>query len=293
MIDIKKKVLFTFCSFVILFICIAVKALFIQVIDNEKLKQLSKNQTIRTATTYPNRGSIFDRNGEPLAINNRTYNIFTIPKNFKETQKELKKLKKIYQGFNYNKVVKSIKNRMRYTWVARKIRLTDIQAEEIKRLKTIYIEKTNSRVYPNNELASQILGFVGIDNVGLGGIEFQFDKELRGEAKRIKYIKDAKGRPLRIETTLVETHLITFVSERQAQWPRSIVLDLRPSACTRPKVQIPLLVLHLLQSTLVSYLVFSDSTSNRGPCVFATITLHTNPIFILEKELASVAGDDG
>ena len=55
------------------------------------------------------------------------------------------------------------------------------------------------RFYPNNELASQLLGYVGVDNKGLAGIEFELDQTLRGKVKKIKYLKDAKGRAIKYE----------------------------------------------------------------------------------------------
>ena len=54
-------------------------------------------------------------------------------------------------------------------------------------------------------MASQIIGFVGVDNVGLSGIEYRFDKELKGRPKVVKYIKDAKGRPVKFESQNIDT----------------------------------------------------------------------------------------
>src|SRR5690606_37304966 len=72
-------------------------------------------------------------------------------------------------------------------------------------LKGIYIEAVPKRIYPNGELAAQVLGFVGVDNVGLAGVEYEFDKKLRGEPSILKYVKDAKGRPIKFESTHHQT----------------------------------------------------------------------------------------
>ena len=84
--------------------------------------------------------------------------------------------------------------------MARKISLTDNQVKKIKEIKGIYIEAVPKRFYPNQSLLSQTIGFVGLDNKGLSGLEYVFDEKLRGKAKVIKYIKDAKGRPLKFES---------------------------------------------------------------------------------------------
>src|SRR5690606_18132930 len=112
-----------------------------------------------------------------------------------------------------------VKNRERYTWLARKMRLTDEQVEAIKKLKGIYIEAVPKRIYPNGELAGQVLGFVGIDNSGLAGIEYEYDQKLRGEPTVVKYIKDAKGRPIKFESshTQLESHDLTLTIDKDLQ----------------------------------------------------------------------------
>ena len=74
------------------------------------------------------------------------------------------------------------------------------QVAEIKKLKGVFLEKTTKRLYPNHELMAQVLGFVGVDNIGLAGVEHEFNELLKGDAKVIKYLKDAKGRPIKFES---------------------------------------------------------------------------------------------
>lgn len=196
----KKRVIFVFSFFVIFFFMILVKAFYIQVFNNEKLIQYSQSQIFRQYKIYPNRGQIFDRNGNPLAINIQTYSIFAIPKNMNEGTEDLKKLAKIIGDLPVNKLKKKLHKRNRYTWIARKVSLTKEQVEKVKEIKGIYIEAVPKRFYPNHELLGQTLGFVGLDNIGLSGMEYIFDEELRGEALIVKYLKDAKGRPIKFET---------------------------------------------------------------------------------------------
>ncbi|MDH5581591.1 MAG: penicillin-binding transpeptidase domain-containing protein, partial [Bdellovibrionales bacterium] len=127
------------------------------------------------------------------------YSIFAIPKYFEDKNQTLEKFSKIVPKYKLWKLKKKLKNRDRYTWIARKIVLKDDQVEAIKKLRGLYIEAVPKRFYPNKELLAQTLGFVGLDNVGLSGVEYIFDKELRGEEKIVKYLRDAKGRPIKIE----------------------------------------------------------------------------------------------
>ena len=178
------------------------RAFKLQVIDRKNLLQRSSDQIFREVRNYPGRGYIYDREGTPLALNVRTYSIFTIPKKGKYDD-SYRKLSKIIPQISYRKIRGSIYKRSRYTWLARKIELTDEQVEKVRKLRGIYIDSVPKRLYPNQELAAQILGFVGIDNIGLSGLEYQYNKELRGKPQVVKYVKDAKGRAIKFKSQQV------------------------------------------------------------------------------------------
>jgi cell division protein FtsI (penicillin-binding protein 3) len=200
----KHRIYFALSIFLIAFVLILAKALKLQVIDKDELITRSKSQFLRERKVYPKRGIIYDRNKNPLALNIQTYSLFTIPKNLKADKTSYRKLSKIIKGMSYKDILKKIKGRERYTWLARKITLTKDQAKRIKKIPGIYIEAVPKRIYPNHELLSQTLGFVGIDNIGLSGLEYSNDKELKGEPRNIRYIKDAKGRAIKMESSKIE-----------------------------------------------------------------------------------------
>ena len=194
-----KRVQLIFLIFCASFLVVWGKAFKLQVIDRKSLLERSSSQIFREAKSYPRRGHIYDREGSPLALNVQTYSIFTIPKKGKYG-KSYRALSKIIPQISYRKIKGSIAKRDRYTWLARKIELTDEQVKKVRKLKGIYIDAVPKRLYPNQELAAQILGFVGIDNVGLAGLEYQFDKKLRGKPQVVKYVKDAKGRAIKFKS---------------------------------------------------------------------------------------------
>ncbi len=196
----KTKIIILFLGFVGAFTLVLGKAVKVQIVDSKDLITRSESQIFRETTVYPKRGSIYDRNGNPLAINIQTYSIFTIPKNLNNKNISLKKLSKVIPNISYDSLKRKIKGRDRYTWLARKIVLTKKQVEEVKNIKGIYIDDVPKRLYPNHEIAAQTLGFVGIDNVGLAGIEYLFNDDLKGKPKVVKYVKDAKGRPIKFES---------------------------------------------------------------------------------------------
>lgn len=196
----KAKIAVAFVLFLILFSAVIGKAIYIQVLSRDKLIAYSESQLIRKTKIYPKRGFILDRNKNPLAINVQKYNLFTFAKDYKKLSRELYQLDEIYPPAKVTQILKEAKKRKKFTWIARDIELTKKQVSEIKKLKTVLIESRSSRFYPNHELLAQTLGFVGIDNDGLAGIEYIFNEDLKGEPVIHKYFKDAKGRPVKFKS---------------------------------------------------------------------------------------------
>lgn len=201
----KNRILFSFLVFCFLFAVVASKAFYIQVVNKEKLLAYAKSQFIREVKEYPNRGNILDRNGNPLAINVHVYNVFTIPRvKNNEFYRKLRTLSQVVPELPYQKLRSLVQHRSKYTWLARKIHLSETQLKKIKKLEGIFVESHSERVYPNKELLAQTIGFVGMDSKGLAGVEASLNKELRGEPQVVKYIRDAKGRPIKYESKAAE-----------------------------------------------------------------------------------------
>ncbi len=197
----KNRIFFSFVVFCLLFAVVVSKAFYIQVVNKARLLAYAKSQFIREVKEYPNRGNILDRNGNPLAINVHVYNVFTIPrKKNAEFYEQLRALSKAVPELPYAKLRALVQKRTKYTWLGRKIKLSEEQLKKIKKLDGIFVEGHTERVYPNRELVAQTLGFVGIDNTGLAGIENSLNDDLKGKPQVVKYIRDAKGRPIKYET---------------------------------------------------------------------------------------------
>jgi cell division protein FtsI (penicillin-binding protein 3) len=196
----KNKITFVFALMITLFSAVAVKAIYVQVINRTKLIAYSDSQVIRTKKIYPKRGQILDRNRNPLAVNVKRYNLFTFSKNVNLTISSLKKIRvpKIVNSFD--RIEKNLlKRKGKFTWISRSIKLSKKEFEYVKTLDGIVVEEQFGRMYPNNEMASQLIGFVGIDNTGLSGIENYFNDDLKGKAQVRKYYRDAKGRPVKFD----------------------------------------------------------------------------------------------
>ncbi len=197
--EISGKVLGAYFFFVFLFAVIWSKAFYIQHIQRDKLVRYAQAQLYRKMKLSPKRGNIYDRHAGPLAINIQRYSLYTFPDEEKKQLKKYKALVKIVPTLKLQDLESKSKNRKKYTYLERNIDLTEEQVEKIKGIDGIYVLSRPSRYYPNHELFSQVLGYVGVDNFGLAGIEFKYDKMLQGSPEEISYLKDAKGRPLKFE----------------------------------------------------------------------------------------------
>lgn len=188
-------------AFAVCGIILALRSLYVQVIDRDKLVARYEGQTLRREVVYPNRGAIYDRNGAPLAISLKAYTLAITPKQFKPNTSSIKvyrKIAKIIPSLSYDYITKKMKGRKSYTGLAKKLDLSEEQITELDKLAAtiggIHLDPAAKRLYPHNELLSQTLGFVGDDNRGLAGVEYAFDADLRGRAMTIKYMRDNRGK---------------------------------------------------------------------------------------------------
>ena len=195
-----KKRMRTSLFIVFLIIVILIGRLgYIQLIDGKKLSELAYEQQTLDRTINPKRGTIYDSTGQVLAqsstVETITVNPGNIEKNIKV--KVAKKLSEIFE-LDYEKILKKVSKRSSIETIAKKVdkdKANELRKwmEEENITTGINIDEDTKRYYPNNNLASQIIGFCGSDNQGLDGIEAKYDSVLSGTKGAIKRHTDAKG----------------------------------------------------------------------------------------------------
>ncbi|UCB44449.1 MAG: penicillin-binding protein 2 [Spirochaetota bacterium] len=126
---------------------------------------------------YSERGFILDRNNEKLAISLETYSIYVRPKEVENKKKAAREIASAIDE-DYSSILRSMNRKKPFVWIQRQIDIRYTERVENLDTKGVYLEKEYRRHYPHNNLASHILGFSGIDNVGLEGIEYQLDDVL-------------------------------------------------------------------------------------------------------------------
>ena len=198
--DIHSRIKIVLLIIVFLFVVIVGKVFYIQVIDYKRLNNYASNLWSRNLPIESDRGNIYDRNGIVLASNITTSSLVVIPNQIKDKEDVAKKLSEIlnipyedmYEHVNKKASIERIHPEGR--------RLSYEVADKINNLKLegVYLVKESKRLYPHETMLSHTLGFVGIDNQGLSGLELMYNKYLTGEYGAIKYFSDAKGNKLQL-----------------------------------------------------------------------------------------------
>lgn len=198
--DIHVKIRLFFVVVVILFLTIIGKVIYIQVVEYEKLSELSSDLWSRNLPVEGNRGIIYDRNGEVLADNVTTTSLVLIPNQIKEKDRAIKEISKIL-NITEEEMSKHVNKKTSIERVHPEGRRLSFEvADKIAALNIegVYLVKESKRNYPYDSNLSHVLGYVGIDNQGLSGLELQYDDYLTGEYGSIKYFSDAKGNKLEL-----------------------------------------------------------------------------------------------
>ena len=191
---------------IILFCLIVFRVLYIQVFEYDKLYSLANDLWSRDLPLKADRGLILDRNGIVLADNITTTSLVLIPNQLKD--KELtSSLLSDALGISKEEMDKHVNKNSSIERVHPEGRQLSYEvANHINSLNLsgVYLVKESKRYYPYEDSLSHVLGYVGIDNQGLSGIELEYDDVLTGEDGAIKYYSDAKGNTLDLSQIYVE-----------------------------------------------------------------------------------------
>lgn len=202
----STRIRFVFIITILFLIIIILKVFYIQVIDYKKLNKLSSSLWGRNLPIAAERGKIYDRNGKVLADNITTTSLVLIPNQIKNKKEVSKKLAEILNV--------SVKEMQKHVYKKTSIervhpegrKLSYDVAQQIDKLEYdgVYLVKESKRYYPYKELLAHTLGYVGIDNQGLSGLELEYNKYLTGKDGAIKYFSDGKGKKLELSEVYVQ-----------------------------------------------------------------------------------------
>ncbi|WP_240375167.1 stage V sporulation protein D [Bacillus piscicola] len=194
-VTVRKRLFFVLIAGALAIFILLVRLGYVQFTMGNWLSGLAEDSWSRDVPFEAERGEILDRGGEVLATNISAPSILVVPRQIKEPENTAEQLAAVL-GVSEDKA---------YEWVTKKesmVRLNPegrkISKEKAKEvrdldLEGIYIAEDNKRHYPKGTFLSHVLGFAGIDNQGLTGIEKYYDEHLRGEKGYVSFFSDAKG----------------------------------------------------------------------------------------------------
>ncbi len=232
--------------FLVLFIALITRAYQIQVLNGQNLKARADRQHAATLRVESERGIIFDRNGEKLAVSVMSDSVCADPSKIEDIRGTAAKLATVL-NVDRKTLLKKMSGAKNFCWLARRITPDETALVEKLDLDGIFIIKEPKRFYPNGELAGHLIGFVGMDANGLEGLEFRFDEHLKGEPEQLRWARDAKGNRLfqRVDSAtpkqkgsanliltidsriqyLVESQLKAAVQSKGAKGGMAVVMD--------------------------------------------------------------------
>lgn len=192
----KSRIVFIFVGIVILWSMLIMRAGYLQFLPNDRLTALQNRQFQKKVTLQSRRGAIVDRNGRDLAMSATAYSLYADPKLLEHRKSIAKKIAKVLNQ-NPDTIFAKIKDgSRRFVWIQRL--MDQDKADEIKSwdIRGLSFVEEWRRVYPNETLLAQTLGFLGSEGQGLEGLELGYDSALRGNQKKVMVKRDARGRPL-------------------------------------------------------------------------------------------------
>lgn len=204
----QARIVIVFIGILTLWTLLTTRAAYLQFLPHEKLNTLQAKQFSTVVTLKSRRGSITDINGRDLAMSMTTYSLYADPKIIEKRKKVARQLAPLLNTSAESILAKMKDPQKRFVWIERQ--LNENTYEQIKNLKVrglSFVEEWK-RVYPNENILAQTIGFIGADGQGLEGVELGYDSQLQGNVKKVSVKRDARGRPL-----IQDGHLFTENAE--------------------------------------------------------------------------------
>jgi cell division protein FtsI (penicillin-binding protein 3) len=195
----RMRVIYVLAFFALWVGAIGMRLVWLQVIRHHEFVERAARQQQRTFEVAPRRGVLYDRNLHELAMTVLADSIYAVPSEIGDarpaTAAALARIVHIDPTDSFTsaqQILARFNASRNFAWVARKQDPDLINKVKALNLKGVYVQKEFKRFYPNNQMASEVLGYVGLDDNGLGGLEQNFDEDLHGTPGRMLTALDAR-----------------------------------------------------------------------------------------------------
>ncbi|WP_071395432.1 stage V sporulation protein D [Bacillus tuaregi] len=193
-VTVRKRLTIVLLVGILVFSIIDMRLGYVQLLLGDGLTEKAKGLWSRNIPFEPNRGEIVDRNGVALATNISAPTVYVVPRQIKNPQEAAGKLASVL-NMSTEKAYGLITKKTSSVKIPEGRKISHQKAKEIRALGIdgVYIGEDSKRHYPFGNYLSHVLGFAGIDNQGLMGLELYYDKELSGTEGSVKFYANAKG----------------------------------------------------------------------------------------------------
>jgi cell division protein FtsI (penicillin-binding protein 3) len=242
----NRRVRLLLVALLLIFACTLARAVWLQGVRAQSLGALGQGQHRETLTIPAARGTIYDRNHLQLAIGEQATTVYADPQRLRDPRAVAVAASRLL-GVDADSLYAQLQDRSRgFLYVARKADPETAARLKRRHLAGLGFYPEERRAYPQRSIAAQVLGYAGVDNRGLAGLELEFDRLLRGRAGGQTIVKDPFGRVidvlhatkeypglnvfLTLDHTLqanVERYLRQAVRDWHARGATAVVLDPR------------------------------------------------------------------
>ena len=168
----------------------------LQVNQHDDLTARARSQQLGSIETNPIRGQLLDRKGRELARSIDTASFFADPSeilNVDETAKRLASVTGQDRVELASRLADAKDGKKKFVWIVRRVDVSTANKLDALNLEGVYSSKESKRFYPNDALASHVLGFVGLDEIGQSGVEQYYNEKIRGESGRLYLQRELWG----------------------------------------------------------------------------------------------------
>ncbi|OCA89716.1 stage V sporulation protein D [Pradoshia sp. D12] len=194
-ITVRKRLIAALLIGLFVFLVIIIRLGYVQFYLGDFLTGLAKDSWSRNVPFEPKRGEIKDRNGVVYATNKSAPTVYIVPRQVVNPADTAKQIASVL-NMRTDKAFKLITSNTSIVKIPEGRKISHNKAKEIRNLdlKGVYIAEDSIRYYPKGSTLAHVLGFAGIDNQGLMGLELAYDDELKGQKGYVKFYADAKGK---------------------------------------------------------------------------------------------------
>ncbi len=191
----KVRLVSLLVFFLIAFAGLTVRAFQLQIVENGRLKARASDQYRKTIDILPERGEIYDRNLNELAISMEVDSVYAQPSMIEDRRTAAEAVSSIV-SVDAGSVYKRLRDKSSFVWLKRQIDMPETERSIVRGIRGVGLLKERKRFYPAPQLASNMIGFVGYDSIGLEGLEWRYNNYLRGEGMKIAGLRDARGKEM-------------------------------------------------------------------------------------------------